>query len=79
MPNIDRLVLEIVKGALDESDEDTLRLLRKALLEGKNLAAVLLGSRGGKKGGKARAARMTPEERSQAAFLAARARWSRRR
>lgn len=35
--------------------------------EGKNPAAVELGRLGGQKGGKARAARLTPEERSQAA------------
>ena len=45
--------------------------------EGKNPAAVELGRRGGLKGGKARAAKMTPEERSEAARRAARARWGR--
>lgn len=44
--------------------------------EGKDPAAVELGRRGGKKGGKARAERMTPEERSEAARRAAQARWS---
>lgn len=43
--------------------------------DGKDQAAVALGRRGGKKGGKARAAKMTPEERSEAARKAARARW----
>lgn len=43
---------------------------------GKNPAAVALGRRGGLKGGKARAERMTPEERSEAARKAAQARWS---
>lgn len=43
---------------------------------GKDPAAVELGRRGGLKGGKARAASMTPEERSEAARKAARARWS---
>lgn len=42
----------------------------------KNPAAVELGRRGGLKGGKARAAKMTPEERSRAARKAARARWA---
>jgi hypothetical protein len=36
-----------------------------------------MGSKGGKKGGKARAAKLTPEERSASASLAARARWAR--
>jgi hypothetical protein len=43
--------------------------------EGKDPAAVALGRRGGLKGGKARAAKMTPEERREAAQKAARARW----
>ena len=42
---------------------------------GKNPAAVALGRLGGKKGGKARAAKLTPEERSEIAKKAARARW----
>ena len=41
----------------------------------KNPAAVALGRLGGLKGGKARAAKMTPEERSEAARKAAQARW----
>lgn len=41
----------------------------------KNPAAVVLGRLGGKKGGVARAIRLTPEERSEAARKAARARW----
>ena len=41
----------------------------------KDPAAVALGRRGGLKGGKARAAGMTAEERSEAARKAARARW----
>jgi hypothetical protein len=42
---------------------------------GKDPAAVALGRKGGLIGGKARAAKMTPEERSEAARRAARARW----
>ena len=44
--------------------------------EGKDPAAVALGRKGGLKGGKARAEKMTPEERSAAARKAAAARWS---
>lgn len=47
--------------------------------EKKNPAAVALGRLGGKKGGKARAARMTAAERSEAARKAAQARWDRER
>jgi hypothetical protein len=43
--------------------------------EGKDPLAVELGRRGGRKGGKARAARMTDEQRSEAARRAARKRW----
>jgi hypothetical protein len=42
---------------------------------GKDPAAVALGRKGGLKGGKARAERMTPEERSESARKAAQARW----
>jgi hypothetical protein len=42
---------------------------------GKDPAAVALGRKGGLKGGKARAAKMTPEQRSEAAKKAATARW----
>lgn len=51
----------------DEPKEDT-----------RNPAAVELGRRGGLKGGKARAAKLTPEQRSEAARKAARARWQTR-
>ena len=46
---------------------------------GKNPAAVALGKLGGAKGGKARAAKMTPEERRESARKAAQARWLRTR
>jgi hypothetical protein len=45
--------------------------------EGKDKAAVELGRRGGRKGGKARAERLTAEQRSEAARKAAEARWRR--
>lgn len=44
---------------------------------GKDPAAVALGRKGGLKGGKARASKMTAEERSEAARKAAQARWKR--
>ena len=47
--------------------------------EGKDPAAVALGRKGGLKGGKARAAKMTPEQRSEAARKAAAARWQKKR
>ena len=42
----------------------------------KNPAAVALGKLGGSKGGKARAARLSPEERTAIAIIAAKARWA---
>lgn len=42
----------------------------------KNPYAVALGKRGGKKGGLARAANMTPEQRSESARNAVLARWA---
>jgi hypothetical protein len=45
----------------------------------KNPAAVALGKLGGSKGGKARAASLTPEQRREIAQKAARKRWSKER
>src|SRR5437899_13044760 len=42
----------------------------------KNAAAVVLGRKGGLKGGPARAARLTPEQRSESARNAVQARWA---
>ena len=43
----------------------------------KNPAAVALGRKGGKRGGPARAARLTPEQRSESARKAVQTRWAR--
>ncbi|WP_211281311.1 hypothetical protein [Mycobacterium angelicum] len=43
--------------------------------DGKDPALVALGRKGGLKGGKARAEKLTPEQRSAAARKAAAARW----
>ena len=45
-------------------------------IEGKNPNAVALGRLGGLKGGKARAAKLTPEQRSEIAKKAADKRWN---
>jgi len=45
--------------------------------EGKNAAAVALGRLGGRKGGKARAEKLTPEQRKEIGRKAAQARWKR--
>ena len=44
--------------------------------EERHNAAALLGRRGGLKGGKARAAKLTPEQRREIARKAARSRWA---
>ena len=58
----------------EETDEQTTPL-PEPTPEERHAAAVALGRLGGKKGGKARAAKLTPEERSESARKAARARW----
>lgn len=47
--------------------------------EGKDPAAVALGRKGGLKGGKARAAKLTAEQRRESARKAATARWASKR
>jgi len=63
-----KLVVDLATGEAAEPNPD----------EGKDPAAVALGRRGGLKGGKARAASMTAEQRSEAARKAAAARWHKR-
>ncbi len=61
-----KLVVDIATGDADDAPGDV----------GKNPAAVALGRKGGLKGGKARAAKMSAQERTESAQRAARARWS---
>ena len=67
--DINLLAKSIVDSATDED------LVKKAVSEGKNPAAVLLGRRGGLKGGKARAAKLSAQKRSEIAKKAANKRW----
>lgn len=68
-----KLIVDIATGQVaDKSDP------RPAGAE-KDPAAVALGRRGGLKGGKARAARLSPEERTAAARKAVQARWKKSR
>ena len=62
-PDVNVIATRIVSEATDESHIV------------KNPAAVALGRLGGLKGGKARAAKLTPERRSEIAKKAAQARW----
>jgi hypothetical protein len=71
-----RDVNELARRLVDEATGEAPPFDRN---EGKDPAAVELGRRGGLKGGRARAEKMTPEERSEAARKAAAARWSKRR
>lgn len=70
-PNqLGKLIVDLATGEADGSPSEEPE---------KNPAAVELGRKGGLKGGKARAAKMTAEERSAAARRAAEARWSNRK
>lgn len=60
-----RVFQEAIEEAPAQPDPDAM----------KNPAAVALGKLGGVKGGKARAAKMTPEERRESARKAAWVRW----
>lgn len=61
------IVEQAIGESIKQSPEDTK----------KNPAAVALGKLGGLKGGKARAEKLTPEQRKEIAKKAAQARWSR--
>lgn len=50
-------------------------IAQKALSEGKNPLAAYLGQRGGQKGGKARAEKLSAKKRKEIAKKAAAARW----
>ena len=63
----------LAKSIVDDATSDEPR--NKPEDDGKDPAAVALGRKGGLKGGKARAAKLTPEERSDSARKAATARW----
>ena len=65
-PSDPNQLAKMVVDQLTESSQDSPK---------KNPAAVALGRLGGLKGGKARAKKMTAEERSESARKAAKARW----
>ena len=69
-PDLNQLAKLIVDQATGESP-----ILPKPEQKEKNPAAVALGKLGGQKGGKARAKKLSPEERSEIAKKAAEARW----
>ena len=63
-----KLVVDIASGQVEDREPTPEE-------QGKDFAAVSLGRRGGLKGGKARAAKMTSDERVALARKAASARW----
>jgi len=66
--DLNSLAASIVNDATDQAEPEP--------DPGKDPAAVALGRRGGLKGGRARAAKLTPEQRSDIAKKAAAARWN---
>jgi hypothetical protein len=68
--DLNRLAASIVDDATSEDKDGPAD-------DGKDPAAVALGRKGGLKGGKARAAKLTPEQRSRIAKKAAATRWGR--
>jgi hypothetical protein len=70
-----RDINQLAKFIVDVSTGDA--ELPECQPDGKNPAAVELGKLGGEKGGKARAKKLTPEQRKAIAQKAAQARWAR--
>jgi hypothetical protein len=68
-PNL--LAHQIMQEATGDEKE------KSTTIDGKNPAAVALGKLGGLKGGKARAEKLTPEQRKKIARKAALTRWKR--
>lgn len=60
-----KFIADLATGEIQETDPD----------EGKDPAAVALGRKGGLKGGKARAKKLTKEQRQEIAKKAAKKRW----
>lgn len=66
--DLNKLASFIMKNATDED--------LKSINDGKNPAAVMLGRKGGLKGGKARAESLSSKRRKEIAKIAASARWA---
>ncbi len=71
--DINILAAHIVEDATKE--DTSLTEKQEGQVNEKNLHAVALGQLGGKKGGPARAEKLTPEQRKEIAKKAAQARW----
>ncbi|HEX3869957.1 MAG TPA: hypothetical protein VHV77_05955 [Pirellulales bacterium] len=66
---------EIAFRVMQEATGEAPKTLPPSERTEKNADAVTRGAKGGKKGGRARADKLTPEQREQAAQVAAEARW----
>ncbi len=64
-----KLMIDIASGEVEDREPEP-------SLDGKDAAAVSLGRRGGLKGGKARAAKLTAAQRTAIAKTGAKARWN---
>ena len=65
----------VVQEATGQSQPETKESTPESSID-RHAAAVALGRLGGLKGGKARASKMTPEQRRESARKAAKARWN---
>jgi hypothetical protein len=63
-----KMIVDIATGQLEDRDSEE---------PGKQAAAVARGKLGGAKGGRARAVKLTPEQRAEIARVAAQTRWKR--
>jgi len=77
--DLNLLARQIVEEAIGEPLQPKPEPETPAKEDTRNPHAVALGRLGGKKGGKARAAKLTPEERKEAARKAAKARWEKKK
>ena len=75
--DVNVLAASIVEAATGQQENQ--EAVPEITEEAKHAAAVALGRLGGKKGGPARAKRLTTNERSEIARRAAKARWERKR
>lgn len=69
---------ELAKSIVDEATGGAAEDESGAIKSGKNPAAVALGRLGGKKGGPARAKKLSKKQRTAIARKAAKARWNNR-
>jgi len=67
----------VVQEATGQSEPETKEATPESSVD-RHAAAVALGRLGGLKGGKARANKLTPEQRKESARKAAKARWQRK-